>query len=57
MKQLGADLHAGAGVAGTVASYCLAHYNAFAAGVAASATACYMIFKAIREFRKMEKDK
>jgi hypothetical protein len=57
MKQLGADLHAGAGLAGTVASYCLAHYNAFAAGVAATATAIYMIFKAVREFRKMERDK
>lgn len=51
-KRIGADVHAVTGWLGVLASFVVQHYNAFAAGLAATFTAGYMGFKMGRQYLK-----
>jgi Kef-type K+ transport system membrane component KefB len=52
----GIDWHAFAGILGTSTAVVLQNFNAIAAGLAATATAIYMLLRVVREWRKMKRD-
>jgi len=52
----GIDWHAFAGILGTSTAVVLQNFNAIAAGMAATATAIYMLLRCVREWKRMKRD-